>query len=67
MRWEDGERNLVLYADDGKISRQDHQWAQDALTLTVEMFRRMGLNANLEKTKTTVYTNGFDLGEWDGY
>ena len=38
MGWEAGARNLVFYADDGRIEEQDHEWVQDALTVTVAMF-----------------------------
>ena len=38
MGWAAGERNLVFYADDGGISEQDHDWVQDAQTVTVAMF-----------------------------
>ena len=51
MGWEAGENNLVFYADDGRIVGRDHEWVQDALTVTVAMFRRMGLETNLEKPR----------------
>ena len=62
MGWEVGESNLVFYADDGRISGWDHEWVQDALTLTVAMFLQMGIEANLEKTKAMVCTPGFIWG-----
>ena len=37
---------------------------QDTLTVTVTMFRRMGLKTNLEKTKFMVFTPGFIWGKW---
>ena len=64
MGWAAGERNLVFYADDGKIVGRDHIWVQDALTVTVEMFRRVGLDTNLEETKALVCTPGYIWGMW---
>ena len=47
MGWAVGERNLVFYADDRSIVGRYHKWVQDALTVTVSMFRRMALKNNL--------------------
>ena len=38
MEWATGERNLILYADDGRIYGRDHIWVQDTLTVSVTMF-----------------------------
>ena len=38
MVWAAGERNLVFYAYDGRIAGRDHEWVQDALTVTVAIF-----------------------------
>ena len=35
LGWAAGERNTIVYADDGGISGQDHEWVQDALTVMV--------------------------------
>ena len=40
--------NKIL--DDGRILGQYYIWVQDALTVTVVMFLRTGLDTNLEKT-----------------
>ena len=45
--WAAGESKLVLFADDGRIAGKDHIWVQDALTMRVEIFRRVGLETNL--------------------
>ena len=47
MGWALGERNLVFYKDYRRISVRDHIWVQDALTVTVAMFGRVGLENNL--------------------
>ena len=47
MGWASGERNLVLYSDDGRIAGMYHIWVQDALTVTGTIFRRVGLDNNL--------------------
>ena len=54
MGWEAWAMNLVFYVDDGRIEGRDHEWVQDALTVMVVMFRRMGLETNLDKTKAMV-------------
>ena len=64
MVWAAGERNLVLYADDRRVVGRDHIWAQDALMVAVVMFRRVGLETNLEKTKALVCTPGYIWGKW---
>ena len=46
MIWAAGERNLVFYADYGRIAGQDHGWVQDKLAVTVAMLRRMGLDTH---------------------
>ena len=53
-----GERYLVFYADDSRILGQDHEVVQDLLMMPVAMFCRMGLEANLENTKSIVCTPG---------
>ena len=45
--WATGERNVIFYADNVRILGQDHKWVQDALSVTVEMFWRMGLEKNI--------------------
>ena len=59
MGWELGARNLVFYANGGRIAGRNHEWVQDALNVTVAMFQRMGLETNLDKTKVMVCTPGF--------
>ena len=43
MVWSVGDRNLPLYADDGRIAGWDHEWVQDMLMVTVALFCRMGI------------------------
>ena len=59
-----GERNLIFYADNRSIGGREHIWVQDDLTVSVEMFRRMGLETNLEKTKALVCTPSYIWGKW---
>ena len=54
LGWAVGEGNVIFYADDGRIAGQDQEWVQDALSVSVKMFQKMGLEANLEKYKTMV-------------
>ena len=64
MRWAYGEIKIVLYVDDGSIEGRDHEWVQDVLTVTVAIFRRVGLGSNLDKTKAVIFTPSFIWGEW---
>ena len=36
--WVVGEKNLIFYADNGRIGGREHIWLQDALTVSVAMF-----------------------------
>ena len=62
MGWAAEERNLVFYVDDGRIAGRDHEWFQDALSVTVEMFQRMVWEKSIEKSKTMVCTPGYIWG-----
>ena len=42
MGWVEGEINLVLYADDGRIVGWEYDRAQYELTVMLARFRRMG-------------------------
>ena len=64
MGWAAGERNLFFYADDGRIEGQDHEWVQDTLTVTVVMFLRLGLDTNVDKTKSMVCMPSFIWVKW---
>ena len=64
MGWYAGESNLVFNADDGRISGRYHEWVQDALAMQVDMFLRMGLETNLDKTKAMVCNPGFIWRKW---
>ena len=64
MVWALGEIKLVFYGYDGEIFGRYHEWVQDALAVTVAMFRGMGLETNLKKTKAMVCTQGFIWGKW---
>ena len=59
LGWAAGDRNLVFYADDGRIAGRYHQCVHYALVLMVAMFCRTGLETNLKKTKSMVCTPGF--------
>ena len=58
MGWATGECNLIFYADYRRIAGRDHIWVQDALMVTVEIFRRVRMKTNLDKTKDLVCTPG---------
>ena len=52
----EGERNLVLYADDSRVAGRYSDWVQEELAITVDMFIRVGMGKNLDKTKAVVFT-----------
>ena len=58
MGWAAEERNLVFYDNKRWIQVREQIRVQDALTVTLVMFRRVGLEINLEKTKALVCTPG---------
>ena len=62
MGWATGERNLVFYADDGKITGRYHIWVQDVLTVTVVMLRRGGIDTKLKKDKGSGISPRLHLG-----
>ena len=47
MGWAAGERNLILYSDVRNIGGRDQIWIQDALLVSVDMLRQVGLVTNL--------------------
>ena len=47
MGWAVGESNLIFYDDGGRIGGRYQIWVQEALTVSVAMFRRVGLEPNL--------------------
>ena len=49
-------RNLLLAfcADDGLIASRNHQWSQDALAVLVTLFRKVGSETNVDKTKMVI-------------
>ena len=55
---------MFFYADDNRIAGWEHKWVQDELTVTVAIFRRMGLGSNIKKIKEMVCTPGFTWGKW---
>ena len=54
----------MCYADAGRIAGWDHEWVQYTLTMKVDMFCRMGIDANLDMTKEMVCMPGFIYGKW---
>ena len=62
--WATGERNLIFYANDGRILGRSHKWLQDALMFTVALFCRMGMETNLEKSKAMVCMPALIWGNW---
>ena len=49
----------ILYADDTLLAATDPLWLQQALDLLVHLFRCMGLDTNMEKTKLLLCNCGY--------
>ena len=64
MGWASGERNIVSYANDVRIAGRYHEWVQDAVTVTVPVFRRIGLDTNLKNTKAVLCITRSIWGDW---
>ena len=43
----------VFYTYDGLLRSRDPEWKQGALNFLIGLFRRIGLEANIAKSKTT--------------
>ena len=52
--WLAREHNICFYADNVLISVQDPIWVQTELTKMVRMFEIVGLQTNLNKTKSVI-------------
>jgi len=48
------ERAAMFCADDGFVGSPNKQWLQDAFEVLVDLFARVGLKNNAEKTKVMV-------------
>jgi hypothetical protein len=48
----------TFYADDGRLSGTDPVRLQQGLTIVADLFKRMGLRLNTNKTKAMVYFGG---------
>ena len=57
-----GARNIVFYVDEGRIAGRYHKWVQDAMTVTVAMFRRMGIEKTLTKPRLWCAPSGLIWG-----
>ena len=54
---------MFFYVDNGQIAGSNTIWLQKTLKAMVRMFKRVGLQTNLGKTKTMVCTPGFIWGQ----
>ena len=48
------DRAALFYADDGLIASPDKEWLQQSFTVLVDLFARVGLRTNTDKTKVMV-------------
>ena len=53
------QRAAFFYADDGLVASPDKQWLQQAFEVLSDLFARMGLKTNTEKTKVMICTPGY--------
>ena len=59
FEWAAGKHIIYFCADDGHIAGRNPIWLQIILTAMVRMFERVGLQTNLIKTNSMVFTPGF--------
>jgi hypothetical protein len=57
------EQLVLFYADDGLLAARNHLWLQMALSRLCELFERVGLRTNVQKTKTMTCTPGYISGQ----
>jgi Reverse transcriptase (RNA-dependent DNA polymerase) len=48
------ERSSLFYADDSKVSSRDPAWLQGAIDVLAELFGRVGLKTNTDKTEVMI-------------
>ena len=48
------EDSALFYADDGKVSSRNPAWLQGAIDVLTELFGRVGLKTNTDKTEVMV-------------
>ena len=60
--WEEGYKNIVFYADYGRIADCNPISAQTTLTMVVSMLERVGMQKDLGNTKAMVCTPGLIWG-----
>jgi hypothetical protein len=57
------EQLVLFYADDGLLAASNHLWLQMVLSCLCELFERVGLCMNVQKTKTMTCTPGYISGQ----
>ena len=63
LGWVAGRKNIIFYADDGRIMGRKSIWVQKMLTVIEHIFVRVGLQTNLGKTKLIICIPGCILGQ----
>jgi len=53
------ERLVLFFVDDGLIAARNHEWLQMAIAKLSELFERVGLRTNIQKTKAMTCTPGY--------
>ena len=48
-------QNALFYAENGMVATPDPRWLQDAFSILVDLFDRVGLYTNAGKTVVIVY------------
>jgi hypothetical protein len=57
------EQLALFYANDGLLAARNHLWLQMVLLRLCELFERLGLRTNVQKTKTMTCTPGYISGQ----
>jgi hypothetical protein len=67
LDYEVGEKCVLFYADDGLVAAMDKGWVQESFDTLINLFERVGLRTNTQKTKAMICTPGHISGRQSDY
>jgi hypothetical protein len=67
LDYEVGEKCVLFYADHGLVGAMDKDWVQESFDTLINLFERVGLRTNTQKTKAMICTLGHISGRQSDY
>eukprot|EP00978_Attheya_sp_CCMP212_P045223 scaffold338211_cov31-Attheya_sp.AAC.1 len=67
LEYKVGEKCVLFYADDGLVAAMDKDWVQESFETLINLFERVGLLTNTQKTKAMICTPGHISGRQSDY